>query len=238
MTGRLNGTDTMHVEVYALGVHLNVEFFLSGDSGPIVVTNPVNVPPRVSFLQPDGYDDTASRDYQIVLEIDDPNNDPALADFWFDDDQNRSNGAGIIARSVPSPETYTWDTRGLQDGWYYIHVDVDDQMGGFDSATSEHPIIVSHGNNVPNTELLTPIQDGVVRDPVMSFTWRSDDLDGDSLSYEVWVGREVDYMEMVGTTTSTSFSYEAHDNARLLWTVIPYDGTVRGWCKNDPRTFT
>ena len=55
VTGRLEGTDTMHVEVYALGVHLNVEFFESGDSGSLVVTDPVNAPPRVSFTQPDGH---------------------------------------------------------------------------------------------------------------------------------------------------------------------------------------
>ncbi len=238
ITGRLNGTDTMHVEVYALGVHLDVEFFLSADSGQVVVTNPVNAAPRVTITQPDGYDDTATRDFQLELDIDDPNNDPMLADFWYDDDRDRSNGATIIARSVPFPETYVWDTRGLPNGWYYIHVDVDDQMGGFDSTTSEHPVIVSHNNAVPNVELVTPVDDWVVRDPVMTFTWRSQDADGDRLTYEVWVGRERDYMELVGNTTRTTFQYAAADNARLIWNVIPNDGTVRGWSRNGPLGFT
>jgi hypothetical protein len=42
----------------------------------------------------------------------------------------------------------------------------------------------------------------------------------------------------VGTTTETSFEYGADDNARLVWNVIPNDGSVRGWSKNGPRTFT
>jgi len=238
VTGRLEGLDTMHVEVYALGVHLNVEFFESGDSGSVSVTNPVNAPPRVSFVQPDGYDDVATSSYQVVLDIDDPNNDPMLADFYYDNDRNRNNGSTIIARSVPFPDTYTWDTRGLPNGWYYLHVDMDDQMGGHDSATSSFPVIVSHSNQVPNTELILPLVDGTVRDPVMTFTWRSEDRDGDRLTYEFWVGREVEHMELVGTTDQTSFAFEPHDNARLFWNVIPNDGKVRGWCRNGPRSFT
>lgn len=237
VTGRLNGTDTLHVEVYALGVHLSVEFFESGDSGPIVVTNPVNAPPRVTFAQPDGYDDVATSDYLVVLDIDDPNNDPMLADFWYDDDRNRDNGATIIARSVPFPDTYTWDTRGIPNGWYYLHVDVDDQMGGSDSATSRFPVIVSHSNRVPNTELVLPLDEGTVRDPKVSLTWRGEDLDGDKLRYEVWVGRDLEHMELLGTTDETSFQFEPDDNALLYWTVIPGDGKVRGWCRNGPRTF-
>jgi PKD repeat protein len=238
VSGRLEGSDSMHVEVYALGVHLNVEFFESGDSGTIVVTNPVNAPPRVTFTQPDGNNDVATNNYQVVLDIDDPNNDPMLADFYYDNDRDRSNGSTIIARSVAFPDTYTWDTRGIPNGWYYIHVDMDDQMGGFDSETSVHPVIVSHGNGVPNTELVMPLQSGVVRDPEMTLTWRSEDLDGDKLSYEVWIGRDLEHMELVGTTEGTSLKYEPDDNARLFWTVIPNDGTVRGWCRNGPRVFT
>jgi len=238
VSGRLPGTDTMHVEVYALGVHLSVEFFESADSGPVVVTNPVNAAPRVTILQPDGYNDVATNSFTLELNIQDPNNDPMLADYWWDDDRNRKNGTTIIQRSVMDPETYVWDTRSLPNGWYYIHVDVDDQMGGRDSATSYFPVIVSHGNRVPNVELVSPVQDGTVHDPVMTFTWRGEDLDGDALTYEVWVGRDLDYMEMVGTTTQTFFKYAADDNARLFWTIVPDDGKVRGWCKNGPRRFS
>jgi hypothetical protein len=39
VSGRLEGTDTLHVEVWALGVHLAVEFFESADSGSVAVTN-------------------------------------------------------------------------------------------------------------------------------------------------------------------------------------------------------
>lgn len=238
VSGRLPGTDTMHVEVYALGVHLNVEFFESADSGPVVVTNPVNAAPRVRILQPDGYNDVATNSFTLQLDIQDPNNDPMLADYWWDDDRDRKNGSTIIQRSVMDPETFVWDTRSLPNGWYYIHVDVDDQMGGWDTATSYFPVIVSHGNRVPNVELVSPIQDGIVHEPLMTFSWRGEDLDGDLLTYEVWVGRDLDYMEMVGTTTQTSFQYAPDDNARLFWTVVPDDGKVRGWCKNGPRRFT
>ena len=238
VTGRLDGIDTMHVEVYALGVHLNVEFFESGDSGSLVVTDPVNVPPRVSFTQPDGYNDVATNSYQVALDIEDPNNDPMLADFYYDNDRNKFNGSTIIARSVPFPETYTWDTRAIPNGWYYLHVDVDDQMGGHDSATSTYPVIVSHSNRVPNTELISPLEDGTALDPEVTFSWRSEDLDGDVLTYEVWVGRDTEHMELVGTTGTTTFSYEPDDNSRLYWTVIPDDGSVRGWCRNGPRVFT
>jgi hypothetical protein len=238
VSGREEGIDTMHVEVYALGVHLNVEFFLSGDSGSISVSNPVNAPPRVTFKQPDGYDDVAGNSYQIVLNIDDPNNDPMLGNFYYDNDRNRLNGKTTIARSVPNPDTYTWDTRSIPNGWYYLHADVADQRGGQDSTTSLYPVIVSHSNRVPNTELVSPLADGVVWDPEMTFTWRSEDLDGQPLTYEIWVGRDVEHMELVGTTSATTFKYEPDDNSRLFWNVIPNDGIIRGWCRNGPRMFT
>ncbi len=238
VSGRVEGTDTLHVEVWALGVHLAVEFFESADSGSIVVTNPVNAPPIVTFLQPDGYDDVATNDYTVRLDIDDPNADPMIADFYYDTDRDRSNGQTLIVRGATSPETYLWNTRGIPNGWYYIHVDVDDQRSGTDSSTSTHPVIVSHSNNVPNTELVTPLDDGVIRDPMTTLTWRSEDRDGDSLSYEVWMGRDRDRMELVGTTTETSFEYAPVDNAKMAWIVVPNDGTVRGWCRNGPRTFT
>ena len=238
VSGRLEGTDSLLVEVWALGVHLAVEFFESADSGFVTVTNPVNAPPRVSFKQPDGYDDVATNDFMIELDIDDPNADPMLGDFYYDNDRDRSNGSTPIVKGATFPDSYLWNTRGIPNGWYYIHVDVDDQRGGSDSATSFHPVIVSHSNFVPNTELVMPVDDGVVRDVVATFSWRSEDRDGDSLSYEVWMGRDVDHMELVGTTTETSFDYSAADNARLLWTVTPNDGEIRGWCRNGPRSFT
>jgi len=238
VSGRMEGTDSLHVEVYALGVHLAVEFFESADSGFITVTNPVNAPPRVTFKEPDGVNDVATNNFMIELDIDDPNADPMLGDFYYDIDRDRSNGSTPIVKGIADPETYLWDTRGIPNGWYYIHTDVDDQRGGSDSATSFHPVIVSHSNWVPNTELVMPLDGGVVRDVDATFTWRSEDRDGDSLTYEVWIGRDVDHMELVGTTTQTSFDYSADDNARLLWTVIPTDGKIRGWCRNGPRAFT
>jgi hypothetical protein len=238
VSGRLAGTDTMHVEVYALGVHLNVEFFESGDSASVLVTNPVNAPPRVNFVQPDGRNDVANNNFQVELNIEDPNNDPMIADFYYDNDRNRNNGSTLIRMNVPSPEIFTWDTRTVPNGWYYIHVDVDDQRGGTDSSTSFYPVIVSHNNAVPNTELIVPVANGVVYDPVVTLTWRSEDLDGNSLTYEVWVGRDLDHMVLVGTTASKTFDYTPDDNAKLYWNVIPDDGRVRGWCRNGPRSFT
>jgi hypothetical protein len=126
----------------------------------------------------------------------------------------------------------------VPDGWYYLHVDADDQRGGTAEGTSVHPVIVSHNNRVPKVSLVSPAKGAVVHDPVQTFTWHAEDGDGDPLTFEFYIGRDIDHMELVGETTMTHFDYAPDDNARLLWTVIPRDRKVRGWCDGGPWRFT
>ena len=238
VSGRLAGTDTLHVEFYGLGVHLGVEFFERGDSGPITVTNPVNAAPRISFTQPDGDSDTADASFTIGLRTVDPNADHPLVDLYYDTDRDRANGQTAIAKGLLEPTTFAWDTRSLADGWYWLHADVDDQRGGRASATSKFPVIVTHGNRAPYVELYTPYKGAIVADPMVWLRWNATDLDGNSLSYEVYVGRDADHMDLVATTTVRQYHYRPPDNAKLVWTVIPRDGKVRGWCRSGIWGFT
>ncbi len=238
VSGRLAGTDRLHVEVYGLGVHLAVEFFENADSGPITVTNPVNAPPRVFFSDPDGRGDTASNSFTIGITTEDPNADHIKTDFYYDDDPVRDNGSTPIVTGLVDITSYVWDTRSVPTGWYWLHVDVDDQRGGTATSTSEFPVIVSHGNSVPYVDLEFPIKvDAKVWDPEVTFRWSATDGDGDDLTFDVYVGRDKDYMELVGTTTETQFTYAPPDNARLVWRVLPHDGTVQGWCWEPYRSF-
>ena len=238
ISGRLGGIDSLHVEVWALGVHLAVEFSESADKGPITVTNPVNAPPRVSFSQPDGYADVADTAFMVGFNIDDPNSDHVKLDLYYDTDRDRTNGQTLVVAGIVDVDTYNWNTRSLADGWYYLHVDGDDQRGGTGEGTSVYPVIISHNNRVPKVNLVSPSKGAIVHDPVQTFTWYAEDGDGDPLTFEFYIGRDIDHMEMVGETTFTSFDYAADDNARLLWTVIPRDRKVRGWCDGGPWRFT
>jgi hypothetical protein len=244
VSGRLAGTDNLHVQVYAIGVHLAVEFREMADSGSITVTNPVNAAPRIGFSQPDGYADTADTAFVVGFVTEDPNSDPLKVDLYYDTDPDRDNGQTRIVTGLSDPDTYVWNTRSVPDGWYWLHADVDDQRGGEDEGTSKYPVIVSHGNQVPKVELLyPPLPSGVppmptlIHDPVDTFTWRAEDGDGDSLTFEFWVGREPDSLELVDTTTQTQYDYAPPDNANLWWMVIPKDRKVRGWCEGGPRPF-
>ena len=238
VSGRLAGEDKLHVEFYGLGVHLGVEFYERGDSGTVTVTNPVNAAPRISFTQPDGDSDTADTSYSIGLTTVDPNADHPLVDLYYDTDRDRTNGQTAIATSLPDPATHAWDTRALADGWYWLHADADDQRGGKASATSRFPVIVTHGNRAPYVELYSPYKGAIVADPMVWLRWNATDADGNSLTYEVYVGRDADHMELVDTTTVRQYHYRPPDNARLVWTVIPRDNRVNGWCRSGIWGFT
>ena len=67
--------------------------------------------------------------------------------------------------------------------------------------------------------------------------WHAEDGDGDLLTFEFYIGRDPDHMELVGETTKTSFDYAPDDNANLLWNVIPRDYRIRGWCDGGPWAF-
>jgi hypothetical protein len=238
VSGRLSGADQLHVEVYGLGVHLSVEFFENADSGSIIVTNPINAPPRVFFSDPDGQGDTAGNSFTIGITTEDPNADHIKTDFYYDDDPIRENGATKIVDGLVDINSYVWDTRSIPNGWYWLHVDVDDQRGGTATSTSEFPVIVSHGNSVPYVNLEFPLKNNAkVWDPEVTFRWMATDNDRDALTFDVYVGRDKDYMELVGTTTNTYFTYAPPDNAKLVWRVLPHDGTIRGWCWEPYRWF-
>ena len=233
VSGRLAGTDRLHVEVYGLGVHLAVAFRERADSGNITVTNPVNAAPRITITRPNNVDSPeADASYSIGIRTVDPNNDHPLVDLYYDTDRDRGNGATLIARGLLEPKTHTWDTRAIPEGWYYIHGDADDQRGGQGSTTSQYPVIVTHGNHVPSVSLRTPVNRSLVYTPTVDLTWVGSDADGDVLEYQVHVGRDADSMALVGTTHATHFLYEPPDNARLVWTVVPRDAHVRGWCRD------
>ena len=232
VSGRLPGTDRLHVEVYGLGVHLAVVFRERADSGNITVTNPVNAAPRITITRPNGIDSPeADASYTIGIRTVDPNADHPLVDLYYDTDRDRENGQTLIVRGLLEPKTYAWDTRSMGEGWYYIHADADDQRGGKDSTTSQYPVIVTHGNHVPSVSLKTPMNRSLVYTPAADLTWVGTDADGDVLEYSVYVGRDVESLVLVGTTHDTHFSYRPPDNAHLVWTVVPRDAHVRGWCR-------
>ncbi len=238
VSGRLAGQDRLHVEFYGLGVHLGVEFYERDDSPPIAVTNPVNAAPRISFTQPDGDFDTADASFSIGLLTVDPNADHPLVDLYYDTDRDRTNGQTSIAVGLPDPTSYAWDTRALADGWYWLHADADDQRGGKASSTSKSPVIVTHGNRAPYVELYSPYRGAVVPDPMVWLKWNATDPDGNLLTFDVYVGRDTDHMDLVGTTQARQFQYRPPDNAKLVWTVIPRDGNVKGWCRSGVWGFT
>ena len=87
-----------------------------------------NQPPALSITAPDKDAEVeAGKTVAISWEGDDPDSD-ALISLYYDEDREGENGNTITAgiSSSSTKNTYSWDTKGVAPGRYYIYGKIDD----------------------------------------------------------------------------------------------------------------
>ncbi len=159
--------------------------------GPLTVLHvSTNIPPTLSFVEPDGVNDTADQSYGIVWIDEDPDNDAGIL-LFYDDDNVGGDGLPINQVAISEDDEtdlLTWDTSPIANGDYYVYAVIDDNVRPPVTVYSSGPLTVSHANAVPSITLQEP--DGISDSADQSFTitWTDEDPDDDatiSLYYDM-----------------------------------------------------
>lgn len=101
-------------------------------------------PPTLSFIRPDGTNDTADTSFLLRWTLDDCGNDTPVA-LYYAADPGGADSTLIASGVFKNPDgsaSFRWDTSTLPEGRYYIHAVIDD--GHHDPVTvhAGHPVII------------------------------------------------------------------------------------------------
>ena len=80
--------------------------------------------PAITVLYPNGGEVLSSRYIEINWTASDPDNDPVSIDIYYDVDAEISNGRTLISADESNDGNYTWNLAYVNDGNYYISIDV------------------------------------------------------------------------------------------------------------------
>jgi len=87
-----------------------------------------NVPPSLTFLEPDGHNDVANPYCTITWTDQDPDNSATIL-FYYDTDQTGMNGLPIHTTPIDEDDEtdlYVWDATFVSNGTYFIYAVLDD----------------------------------------------------------------------------------------------------------------
>ncbi|WP_166404887.1 LamG-like jellyroll fold domain-containing protein [Desulfonema ishimotonii] len=104
---------------------------LSDFSQPVSVTTPAatDVAPALTFIEPDGTDDTADGFYTVRWTDEDPDSSATIS-LYYDTDNTGADGtlivSGLSEDADGDGDAHVWDTSGLAGGVYYVYAVIDD----------------------------------------------------------------------------------------------------------------
>lgn len=126
----------------------------------------INHAPTIDVTEPDGVSDTAHAFYTVQWNAWDPDPDDALtATLYYDVDTNPT--AKTFLRSDPdNTGSYLWETSYLNEGTYYIYIEISDGVNPTVSDYSDGSVTIDHPN-VPPTLV----------DPPNQVLWEDDELE-------------------------------------------------------------
>ena len=130
----------------------------SGLSTSVAATTHSNTPPLLTFIEPDGTDDTTYTSCTIQWTDEDPDEDAAIS-LYYDTDNTGADGilivSGISEDDDGPGDTYIWDTSELIMGDYYVYAVLDDGINEAVTVYSDVPVRMEYGT--------LPVDDGTER---------------------------------------------------------------------------
>ena len=149
----------------------------SVDSTPfsfVIRETPLNTPPTITMVEPDGVGDTADISYTITWTDSDPD-DNADISLYYDTNNDGTGGVLIIGTlTEDAADSYAWDTSGITSGHYYVYGIIDDGTNPAVTSVSTGTVTIDHDSDGDGLSDLT--ESGLGTDPDNS------DTDGDELS--------------------------------------------------------
>ena len=106
-----------------------------------------NAAPTLTFLEPDGLDDTADTTYEITWTDEDPDSEAVIA-LYYDPDNSNADGILIVENLQEDDETdaYTWETTEIPAGNYYLYAVIEDGVNEAVVSYSSGPVTIDHNN--------------------------------------------------------------------------------------------
>lgn len=140
---------------------------------------PINYPPTISVLEPNGIDDTADALYMVTWVSDDPN-DNAQINLYYDTNATGTDGILIVSGlSEDSDTSYIWDTQGVPDGDYYVYATASDGVNPVGIDYSSGVVTINH-NLAPSISITQPDGTGDTANKKYLIEWVASDPDDDA----------------------------------------------------------
>ncbi|HID71299.1 MAG TPA: hypothetical protein EYP29_00955, partial [Thermoplasmata archaeon] len=149
-----------------------------------------NHAPKIEIIEPDGSGDSADESYIIEWEASDQDGDELTISLYYDTDTDPDNGKTEIVSGLSNTGSYSWDTREVEEGDYYIYGIADDHNGSQAWDYSDGRVSITHEggggepeNHPPEIEisLVEKLDNWTVR-----IWWNATDQDYDYLKVSLY----------------------------------------------------
>ncbi|KAF2955934.1 hypothetical protein [Marinitoga sp. 38H-ov] len=146
----------------------------------------------------------------------DPNGDTLKYDLYLSNDKENMT---IIASNLT--ETSFSKTLDYNKTYYWKVVSKDKK-----DSTNSDIWFFSTENSIPIKPYSPYPSDGETNVPlIIKLSWKSEDVDGDKLYYDVYLGRSIDTMKPIATNiTENEIDVNLTEDARYYWKVVSKDG--------------
>jgi len=136
----------------------------------------------------------------------------------------------------------TWTPTDAQVGIADVDLSVSDGVAN-DSQQWTIDVKARPVNDAPVAKLLAPANGSQVQWPGPSLQWNGSDADGDVVKYGLYLSKNKDLVEarsisalVDNDTVMRTYTYTSvaplDEDSMYYWTVVPYDGKVRGTCQS------
>jgi N-acetylneuraminic acid mutarotase len=139
-----------------------------------------------------------------------------------------------LAQDITAIRIDNWNTSVYPNGQYKITVIASDDntkiplsinnVSGWFNITNPLP------NHPPATTLQYPLSDTVFVSGQAQLQWVGSDLDGDVLTYRLYIGKNISNLTSEKPIILKDGYYMLNGNGTYYWTVIPDDGHINGTC--------
>jgi len=193
---------------------------------------PPNQLPNATLSSPSNGGIVTTTDVTLQWSGYDADGDALMYDVYL-------NSSGSTTQVTTTGTSYT--ATGLGNGTHYWTVVPSDPTGPgacLSGTWSFNVQLGTGGNQIPSSTLASPANGSAFQDGSVTFQWSGSDPDGDSLTYDLYMGKGQAPPLLLAGTTSTSFSTSGLTPGTYYWTVLPHDGTDEGMCSSGVWTFT